>query len=374
MRIAYVLRRVIWWSCSLVALAVLAGCGGGEGSNIAATHPEAATTSKQETTAPVGETTVPDVFKNRAPLRCPTHSDALAVTLDADPNAENIGTVMAEAEKHFENVGLTVSVGGPKNSARAVKYVALGIDAIGVVQQPQVLLATEEEGGAPLLAIGSVIKQNNASMIWLPKSGISDVADLKGKAIGIPGVPFQEAFLGEVLSRAGLTLEDVEVKRTNYKSMAALLEGRVDAIFGVPWNVEGVALEARGAEPVIKRAQSLGIPGYEELVVVAPAKCVRKHPAVYRDFMTAIVRGPEEVRNHHGVAVSLISENYGFDPRFRMTTDVRAPLKVSQPLLSADAHMNLGRAAHLADWMYEKGILERKPPVRQLFTNDYLAP
>ena len=160
----------------------------------------------------------------------------------------------------FEDVGLRVFPGGPKNPTRAVKYVALGIDEIGIAQQPQVLLATEEEGGAPLLAIGSVIKQNNSAMIWLPGSGIGDIADLKGKTIGIPGVPFQEAFLEEVLARAGLTLEDVEVKRTNYRSMAALLEGRVDAIFGVTWNVEGAALEARGAEPVIKRAQSLGTP------------------------------------------------------------------------------------------------------------------
>jgi hypothetical protein len=36
--------------------------------------------------------------------------------------------------------------------------------------------------------------------------------------------------------------------------------------------------------------------------------------------------------------------------------------------------MNLDRVAHLADWMHERGILERKPPVRELFTNDYLAP
>lgn len=368
MRIAYVLGG------TAAVVALLVGCGGGDASNVAATHPEAAKTSKQETTVPKGETTVPEIFKDRGPLRCPTHSSPLAVTLDADPNAENVGAVMAEAYGHFDDLGLTLSVGGPKNSARAVKYVALGIDAIGIVQQPQVLLATEEEGGAPLLAIGSVIKQNNAAMIWLPESGIADVADLEGKTIGIPGVPFQEAFLEEVLSRVGLTLEDVKVKRTNYRSMAALLEGRVDAIFGVTWNVEGAALEARGADPVIKRAQSLGLPGYEELVVIAPAKCVTEHPAVYRDFMTGLVRGPEEVRNHHGVAVSLISENYGFDPRFRMSADVRAPLEATEPLFSANADMNLGRVAHLADWMYEKGILERKPPIHQLFTNEYLAP
>ena len=90
--------------------------------------------------------------------------------------------------------------------------------------------------------------------------------------------------------------------------------------------------------------------------------------------MAALEHGPEAVRSHHGVAVSLISENYGFEPWFRMRTDVRAPLKATVPMLSANAHMNLERVAHLADWMYEKGILKRKPQIHQLFTNDYLAP
>lgn len=368
MRIAYVLGGLV-----AAVLLLAAGCGGGGTSDPAATHEQAAKTQKVEATAPQGETTVPEIFKNRGPLECPSHSSEIGVTLDADPYAENVGVVMAAAEGHFEDVGLRAFPAGPKNSTRAVKYVALGIDEIGIAQQPQVLLATEEEGGADLLAIGSVIKQNNSAMIWLPGSGIGDIADLKGKTIGIPGVPFQEAFLGEVLARAGLSLEDVEVKRTNYRSMGALLEGRVDAIFGVTWNVEGAALEARGAEPVIKRAQSLGIPGYEELVVIAPARCVAKHPSVYRDFMAALAKGPAAVRDHHGTAVSLIAENYGFDPRFRIG-DVRSSLQATMPLLSADAHMNLNRVAHLADWMYEKGILERKPPVRELFTNDYLAP
>jgi ABC-type nitrate/sulfonate/bicarbonate transport system substrate-binding protein len=367
--------RIGIWACLLLmASLALAGCGGGgDSAGTAAAHPETTKVAKEDADAPKGETAVPEIFKNRGPLRCPSHSSEIGVTLDADPDAENAGVVMAAAEQHFEDVGLQVFPGGPKNPTRAVKYVALGIDEIGVAQQPQVLLASEEEVGVPLLAIGSVIKQNNSAMIWLPRSGIGDIADLKGKAIGIPGAPFQGAFLEEVLGRVGLSLADVEVKRTNYRSMGALLEGRVDAIFGVTWNVEGAALEARGAEPVIKRAQSLGIPGYEELVVIAPARCVAKHPSVYRDFMAGLAKGPEAVRDHHGTAVSLIAENYGFDPRFRIS-DVRSSLAATVPLLSTDAHMNLNRVTHLADWMYEKGILKRKPPVRELFTNEYVAP
>jgi len=366
------LRKIVWWGC-LAALVALAGCGGGESSNLAATRPQAPEAPKEETTTPKGETTVADVFKNRDPLECPSHSsEDIAVTLDVDPDSENAGVMMAAAEGYFEDVGLRVFVGGPKNPARAVKYVALGIDEIGVAQQPQVLMA-QEEGGAPVVAVGSLIRQSNAALIWLPGSGIEDVADLEGKTIGIPGAPFQEGFLEAVLARADLTLADVEVKRTNYKSVLALLEGRVDAIFGVTWNNEGAALEARGAEPVIKRAQSLGLPGYEELVVIAPAKCVAMHPGLYRDFMTAVGRGTETARTHLGKTAEFLAQNYSLDPRFRMS-DVQAPVKATAPLLSTSTAMNLGRVAHLADWMYEKGILERKSPVDELFTNDYLAP
>jgi putative hydroxymethylpyrimidine transport system substrate-binding protein len=367
-------RKIACWGCCLAVLLALGGCGGGESSNSAATQAETTAAKKEETAPPKGETTVPEVFKDRGPLECPTHSsEDIAVTLDADANAENIGLLMAEAEGFYEDVGLRVFTGGPKNPARAVKYVALGIDEIGVAQQPQVLLAEEEEGGAPLLAIGSVIQQNNAAMIWLPDSGIGDVADLAGKTIGIPGVPFQEELLEEVLARAGLTLDDVTVKRTNYRSAAALLEERVDALFGVTWNNEGAALEARGAEPVITRARSLGLPAYEELVVIAPAKCVSAHPAVYRDFMTAVGRGIEAVRKNPAAAARLMKQNYGLDPRFRIS-DVWAPLKATLPQLSSDAHMNLGQVEHLAAWMRQKGILKRKPPIENLFTNDYLAP
>jgi len=367
-------RKIACWGCCLVALAIVGGCGGGESSDLAATQTETTEARKEETAPPKGETTVPEVFKDRGPLECPAHSsEDIAVTLDADANAENIGVMMAEAEGFYEDVGLRVFTGGPKNPARAVKYVALGIDEIGVAQQPQVLLAEEGEGGAPLLAIGSVIQQNNAAMIWLPESGIGDVADLVGKTIGIPGVPFQEDFLEKVLARAGLTLEDVTVKRTNFRSAAALLEERVDALFGVTWNNEGAALEARGAEPVVTRARSLGLPPYEELVVIAPAKCVAAHPAVYRDFMTAVGRGMEAVRTHPAAAARLMKQNYGLDPRFRMS-DVWAPLKATLPQLSSNAEMDLDQVRQLAAWMHEEGILKRKPPIEEMFTNDYLAP
>ena len=354
----------------MVTIAMVGCGGGGNAASTVVAQPET-TKAPEGDGAPKGETTVPDVFKDRGPLECPSRSESISVTLDADPNAANAGVNMAAHRAFFSDAGLEVFVGGPKNPARAVKYVALGIDNIGVAQQPQVLLA-REEGGAPVTALGSIMAPSNAAMIWLPDSGIGDVADLKGKTIAIPGAPFQEAFLEEVLARAGLTLEDVVVKRANDKTADALLEGRADAIFGGTWNIDGAMLEARGLEPVIKRAQDLGLPGYEELVVIAPTKCVKSHPGVMRDFMAAVARGTEAAVKNPVEAANFIAGNYRLDPRFRMK-DLRAEFAATIPLLSEDAHMNLAQVSRLANWMFEKGIVEQQPPVREIFTNNFLA-
>jgi hypothetical protein len=53
--------------------------------------------------------------------------------------------------------------------------------------------------------------------------------------------------------------------------------------------------------------------------------------------------------------------------------DLRAEFAATTPLLSEDAHMDLAQIGRLADWMAAKGIIERRPPVREFFTNDFLA-
>lgn len=348
----------------VAALLILGGCGGdGKVSETVSTG--------SETTVAKKKPEVPDIFRNREPLKCPSRSEIISVTLDSDGGPQDAGVMMAQVEGFFTDVGLEMSVGGPKNPARAVRYVSTGIDDIGIVQQPQVVLAGEE-GGPALLGIGRLIATSNIAMIWLPDSGIRDVADLEGKTIGLPGVPFQEAFLAEVLAEAGLTLEDVTIKRTNYKSADALTEGRVDAVFGGAWNIEGAALEAEEAHPVITRAQDLGLPPYEELVVVAPAKCVAKRPELYRDFMAAVARGTEAALKHPAAAIKLTSEAYGLDPRFHRR-DLVAEFAATRPLIPEDAHMDLVKADALITWMHAKGMLKEKPSAARLFTNGYLS-
>jgi putative hydroxymethylpyrimidine transport system substrate-binding protein len=352
MRIAYVLG-------GLAATAVLlAGCGGGgAGVDGAAGEPAAATTRAPPEKPP------------RVP--CPSSSERVRVTLDGHVGAENAGILMADHRGYFGDAGLHVWVGTPGNPELPASYVAAGADDVGVTQQPQAVLTREM--GEPIVAIGSVISEPTAAMIWLRGSGIDGVADLEGRVIAAPGVPFQQGFLEQALAKGGLTVGDVKVLPAGYKLAPTLLRGEVDAIFGGSANIEGKALEARGAEPVVTPVRKLGIPAYDELVVIARSKCVAQHPAMYRRFMAAVRRGTKAAAGNPGGAARLIEESIEADPEVSRE-QTEAQVEATLPLLSESGYMDPAQASNLVAWMHDVGMIKREKPVEHLFTNDYLRP
>lgn len=276
---------------------------------------------------------------------------------------------MAIHNGYFEEAGIYVFAGIPFEPNRPVSYVNRGVGSIGVTQEPQVVMGREK--GAHVVAVGSLVPQSTAAMIWLRGSKIHGIADLKGKTIAVPGVPFQKAFLKTVLAQAGLTLEDVKVENAKYELVPALLSGRADAIFGGSANIEGVELESRGEKPVVTSAQDLGIPDYEEDVVIARSGLVEKDPQLIRNFMSAVARGTSAAIEHPRSAFLAIKYAVEAElPADRETTE--AEIEATLPLLSKSGQMDPAQASNLVAWMHEEGMIRRKPPVSALLTNDYL--
>lgn len=316
---------------------LLAGCGGGSG---------------EETT-------------EKAPDR-PLTMREFSITLDGYASAETMGIVMANELGYFEDVGLDVAIFPPLNPVRPVLYAATGEADVTISHQPQVVLARERD--VPIIAVASLVSQPTAAMIWLKKSGIEDIADLKGKTIAIPGLSFQRAFLQSILARAGLTLADVKVKRVDYELVPALTSGRADAIFGGSWNVEGAELEARGLDPVVTRVQSLGVPDYEELVLITDPDRLSKDPQSIRDFISALARGTaaaEKDPRATAEAVLKLSEKGNVEA-------TEAAVEATLPLLSKTGRMSPERADGLVAWMREEDLIQKPLSAADLFTNDYL--
>ena len=334
----------------IVACALFGGCGGG---------PEAVgtttTTAKESRPAFAGKPS-------------PTFPRQLHLSFDGQMGPADVAIQMAVTKGYFRAVGLTVFTGIPVWPRRPVSYVAAYTDDIAVAQQPQVALAKDH--GAPIVAVGSLISQPTAALIWLKGSGIRSVADLKGKTIAVPGIPYQEEMLESILERGGVNPDDVEVKTVGYRLMPALVHGKADAIFGGSWNVEGVTLRKRGMQPVIKRVQELGVPSYDETMIVTRSDRAAREPQVVRKFMAALERGVAAVRNDPRLAAKVLeSSPHEFrTSRGEMEDQVRATL----PLLSQTGNIDPDQAAKLMTWMHGEGMIQRQPPVSDLFTDQYL--
>ena len=70
-----------------------------------------------------------------------------------------------------------------------------------------------------------------------------------------------------------------------------MLSGRADAMLGGYRNVEGVDLAERGADPTVLPVDRLGIPTYDELVLVANEDRIADDPEAIRLFIAALERG-----------------------------------------------------------------------------------
>jgi ABC-type nitrate/sulfonate/bicarbonate transport system substrate-binding protein len=300
----------------------------------------------------------------------PPAEKKVRVSLDGQASPANVAILMALDRGFFSDLGMEVWQGAPVLPSRPVSYVTSGTVDFGIAQQPQILIA--KENGARIVAVGSLVSQPTAAMIWLGRSGFRDISDLKGKTIAMPGIPYEEGLLESVLQRAGLALDDVKLKRVAYQLVPALLSGRADAIFGGSWNLEGVTLRKRGAEPVIMKAQELGIPGYEELAVVTRSHLAAEKPGMIRNFMSAVARGSAAAVEDPERAVRVIEEDSESNPEATPAI-TRAQVEATLPLLSQTGSMDTEQVGDLAAWMHEQGIVQSVPPTSELFTNEYLA-
>ena len=255
----------------VVSLLLLPGCGGSDGEG----------TGKQPSPLRVAE---------REAAKPPKSvGQPLVVTIDGYASPENVGVLLADRLGYFAEAGLNLDVSDPLTPVNVVSYTLN--QAFTISHQPQVIAARDK--GLPIVAVGSVLPEPTLALIWLPGSGIGGVADLKGKTVGITGFSFEKDLLRFILGKAGLTLGDVDVKRFDNELVPALAKGSADAILGT-WNVEGTRLETRGLDPVIERVGELGVPGFEELVVLVRALA----PRIAGEVATRRKRGTGTAEQH----------------------------------------------------------------------------
>jgi putative hydroxymethylpyrimidine transport system substrate-binding protein len=299
-------------------------------------------------------------------------AQSFSLTLDFYPNPDHAGIYMAQKLGYFEEAGLDVSIGAPADPSAPIKQVAAGRSDLAISYEPEVALAHEE--GLDVVAIGALVNRPLTSMIWLKKSGIKGIRDLRGKTIATAGIPYQEAFLKTILVRAKLSISDVKVANVGFGLLPALVGGSAQAMLGGYSNVEGVDLRERGKEPVVTPVDKLGVPTYDELVLVADRKGLEEDPEKYRLFIAALARGTEAaVAQPNAATQAVIEANDSLEPKL-----TAAEVEATLPLLAAKVprkpygYMDPDQWGTFSGWMHDNELIHSLPAPGELLTNAYL--
>jgi putative hydroxymethylpyrimidine transport system substrate-binding protein len=301
-------------------------------------------------------------------------TEPLRLMLDYLPNADHAGIYAAQATGAYAKAGLDVKITQPPDPAAPLKLLLAGRTDLAISYEPELLLARDQ--GAKLVSVGALVQKPLTALMSIGKAGIRTPQDLRGKRIGTAGIPYQSAYLKTILQTAGVDAGSVKETNVGFNLVPAMISGKVDATLGAFWNVEGVDLQRRGRKPVIQRMEKLGVPTYQELVVVARRSDLdQDFAAKVRRFMQATARGHAALKADPSVGVdALIEADKGLD-RGLLEAQVKASLPVFFP---ADADRPFGYQhadewQRYADWMLDQGLIKRRQVAEQATTNEFLA-
>ncbi len=293
------------------------------------------------------------------------------LALDFYVNPDHAGIYTAIEQGYFARAGLAVAPRVPSDPSAPIKEVAAGRADLAVSYEPEVLLAREE--GLDVIAVAALVDEPLTSLITLPDAGVAQIGDLQGKTVATAGIPYQSDYLATILGEAGLDSDSIEEVSVGFNLLPAILGGQADAILGGFRNVEGVDLELRGEDPAVTPVDELGVPTYDELVLVARESELDERAEELRLFIAALRKGTAAAVADPEAASRVILDNgAGLDPEL-----TRAEIDATLPLLAKSPDESFGEMSSdewelFASWMTENGLIADVPPTEELFTNELL--
>jgi putative hydroxymethylpyrimidine transport system substrate-binding protein len=293
------------------------------------------------------------------------------IVLDYFPNADHAGFYAAQAAGDYARAGLDVEIKPPPDPSAPLKLLQSGRADLVISYEPELLLARDK--GAELVSVGALVQKPLTTLMSL--KNVERPEDLAGKRVGTAGLPYQSAYLKTILSKAGVDPETVTETNVGFNLVPAMLSDKVDATLGAFWNYEGVDLKRRGRDPKILRMEKLGVPTYDELVMVVRRKDLDEgFSSKLRRFLRATARGHQRLRANPETGVdALLKVDPGLE-RGLQTAVVSATLPVFFPE-KKDKPFGWQEASEwdaYGRWMYDSRLLKRQPDAARALTNEFL--
>ena len=281
--------------------------------------------------------------------------DKLSVMLDWFVNPDHAPLVVAQEKGFFKEAGLDVTLTAPADPNDPPKLVAAGQADLAISYQPQLQIQVGE--GLPLVRVGTLVSTPLNSVVVLRDGPVKSVKDLKGRKVGFSVGGFEDALLGAMLEKHGLTLKDVELVNVNFSLSPALLSGQVDAVIGAFRNFELNQLDIEKKPGIAFYPEEEGVPAYDELIVVAH-QTKAADPRIKR-FLEAVERATFYILNHPEEAHAAFIKDR---PELNDELNRRAWAATLPRFSHSPAALDTVRYARFAEFLKARGLIQKVEP------------
>jgi NitT/TauT family transport system substrate-binding protein len=277
---------------------------------------------------------------------------------------------LAKGKGYFAQEGLDVNYAVGRGGVDVAKQVGAGNAPVGgiVADGPIVV----RQNGVPIKIVAVFGGRGFMQLVVRADSGIEKPADLKGKTISV--MSYQDttyyALLG-LLASVGLSQDDVNIQSAGPTGVWEFVAtGKSVGMAGVPdWippiEAAGVKVTIMPTEQYFPHmAQGIG----------ASDQIIKEKPELVRKVVHAALHGMKDVMDNPDQAatdfVKFVPEWQGKEGAVKMALKYYADLVYpgQQQLGAVDPE----RLAKLQDFYLAKGIINKKSPLDELYTNEFV--
>jgi NitT/TauT family transport system substrate-binding protein len=277
---------------------------------------------------------------------------------------------LAQGKGYFQQAGLTVNFATGRGGVDVAKQVGAGnVPLGGIVADAPIVV---RQNGVPVKIVCLFGGKGFMQLVVRADSGIEKPADLKGKTITV--MSFQDttfyALLG-LLASAGLTKDDVDIQSAGPVGVWQMVAtGKSVGMAGVPdWippiEAAGVAVKVLPTDEFFPHMAQ---------AVAASDQIIKDKPDMVRAFVKAALHGMKDIMDDPNTAaadfVKFVPEWTGKEDQVKEAFAYYDKLIYpGQKVLGA---VDPERMAKLQDFYLKAGIIEKKSPVDDLFTNQFV--
>ncbi len=300
-------------------------------------------------------------------------ADKVTVRLDWFASAYHAPFFYGIQQGYYRDAGIDLNVADGRGSVQSIQLVAKGDDQFAFAAVDSLMRAVGAE--MPVVSVATLMPVMGQGIYVLNSSGITTLAELKGRTVAVTPGGTNEALLPGVLEAAGL--KDRDLKKVSIDASAKVrmfVNGNVDAMIATGW-AHPMFDSAGGARGFIFSDFGMKMVGYS---LVTGTELAAKNPDLVRRFVAASGKAWAEAKAHPDAAVAALAAlARGHSDAERRRADAEEFAKAVAFMGTAVPGQTYGMQAE-KDWtdtqavLLKYGVIKQTLPIGRYMTNAFV--